>query len=257
MIKEIAKNFLKNDKGQKLFRKFYYLSIEMDQFHPDAEKEFLELKSKCLPHTMTSVDSLYYTYRAVRHVVLNSIPGDFVECGVWKGGNTMMVALTLMRLGDTSRKIYLYDTFEGMSEPTEKDISYRNEGAEGEWKSSQKNGHNEWCYSPIDEVRDNLDSTGYPADKIVFVKGKVEDTIPGTIPERISILRLDTDWYESTYHELVHLYPLLTTNGFLIVDDYGYWKGAREAVDKYFEENSVKIFMNRLDNSARGGIKTA
>jgi predicted kinase len=89
------------------------------------------------------------------------------------------------------------------------------------------------------------------------VKGKVEETLPGAIPEKISILRLDTDWYESTYHELVHLYPLLTVNGFLIVDDYGYWKGAREAVDKYFEENGVKIFMNRLDNSARGGIKTA
>lgn len=255
MIKDFARSILKNEKGQKLFRKFYYLSLEMDQFHPDTEKEFLELKAKCLPHTMTSVDSLYYTYRAVKHVIANKIPGDFVECGVWKGGNTMMVALTLMKLGDTSRRIFLYDTFEGMSEPTEKDISYKDEGADNEWKTSQKNGYNEWCYSPIDEVRNNLKSTGYPMDEIVFVKGKVEDTIPGTKPAEISILRLDTDWYESTYHELLHLYPILSKNGFLIVDDYGYWKGAREAVDKYFEEHSVNIFMNRLDNSARGGIK--
>ena len=255
MIKSFARSILKSDAGQKLFRKFYYLSLEMDQFHPDTGEEFLELKQKCLPHTMTSVDSLYYTYRAVRHVVENNIPGDFVECGVWKGGNTMMVALTLMKLGDKSRKIYLYDTFEGMSEPTEKDISYKQEDADGEWKTSQKNGYNEWCYSPLDEVKNNLKSAGYPEEKIVFVKGKVEDTIPGVIPEKIAILRLDTDWYESTYHELIHLYPLLSKNGFLIIDDYGYWQGAREAVDKYFAENGIDIFMNRLDNSARGGIK--
>ncbi len=255
MIKNFAKSVLESNVGQRFFKKFYYLSIEMDQFHPDVEKEFLELKTKCLPHTMTSVDSLYYTYRAVKYVVANDIPGDFVECGVWKGGNTMMVAHTLMALGESSRRIFLYDTFEGMSEPTEKDISYREEGAVNEWNASQKNGYNDWCYSPIDEVRKNLESTGYPLDKIVFVKGKVEDTIPGKVPDHIAILRLDTDWYESTFHELLHLFPLLSKGGFLIVDDYGYWKGAREAVDKYFEEHKVNIFMNRLDNSARGGIK--
>ena len=156
---------------------------------------------------------------------------------------------------NTDRKIYLYDTFEGMSEPTEKDISYKNEDADIEWKESQKGNINEWCYSPLDEVKNNLYSTGYPKDKLFFVKGKVEDTIPGTLPDQVSVLRLDTDWYESTYHELLHLYPLLSKNGFLIIDDYGYWKGAREAVEQYFGENKVKIFMNRLDNSARAGIK--
>lgn len=255
MIKSLAKSVLKSDTGYKLFRKFYYLSVEMDQMFPDVEKEFIELKQKCLKFTMTSTESLYYTYRSVKHVIENNIPGDFIECGVWKGGNTMMAALTLMNLKNTDRKIYLYDTFEGMSAPTEKDISYKDEDAKIEWSQSQKDFHNEWCYSSIDEVKKNLYSTGYPEEKLVFVKGKVEDSIPATLPGEIAILRLDTDWFESTYHELVHLYPLLTKNGFLIVDDYGYWKGAREAVDKYFKENNVKIFMNRLDNSARAGIK--
>ena len=255
MIKNLARNILKSEFGYKIFKKFYYLSVEMDLMHPDLDEEFTELKAKCLPHTMTSVESLYYTYRSAKYVIENNIPGDFVECGVWKGGNTMMVALTLMKMKNTDRKIYLYDTFEGMSEPTEKDISYKNEDADIEWKESQKGNINEWCYSPMDEVKNNLYSTGYPKDKLFFVKGKVEDTIPGTLPGQISVLRLDTDWYESTYHELLHLYPLLSKNGFLIIDDYGYWKGAREAVEQYFGENKVKIFMNRLDNSARAGIK--
>ncbi|MBK8981772.1 MAG: class I SAM-dependent methyltransferase [Ignavibacteria bacterium] len=255
MIKSLAKSVLKSDTGYKLFKKFYYLSVEMDQMFPDVEKEFIELKEKCQKFTMTTVESLYYTYRSVKHVIENNIPGDFIECGVWKGGNTMMAALTLMKLKNTDRKIYLYDTFEGMSAPTEKDISYKDEDAKIEWSQSQKDSHNEWCYSSLDEVKQNLYSTGYPKDKLVFVKGKVEDSIPGTLPGEIAILRLDTDWFESTYHELIHLYPLLTKNGFLIVDDYGYWKGAREAVDKYFKDNNVKIFMNRLDNSARAGIK--
>lgn len=255
MIKSIARSILNSSLGFRIYKKFYYLAVEMDLMYPDLDAEFTELKEKCMKHTMTSVDSLYYTYRSTRYVIENNIPGDFVECGVWKGGNTMMVALTLMKLKSTDRKIYLYDTFEGMSKPTDKDISYKNEDADTEWSESQKGGINEWCYSPLDEVRNNLKSTGYPEDKMIFVKGKVEDTLPGTIPEKVSVLRLDTDWYESTYHELVNLYPLLSEKGFLIIDDYGYWKGAREAVEQYFSENKVKIFMNRLDNSARAGIK--
>jgi len=255
MIKNLARNILNNKTGFRFFKKFYYLSVEMGMMHPDLDKEFNELREVCMIHTMTTVESLYYTYRSVKYVIENNIPGDFVECGVWKGGNTMMVALTLLKMKNTDRKIYLYDTFEGMSKPTEKDISYKDEDADIEWSESQKGNVNEWCYSPIDEVKNNLYSTNYPKDKLNFVKGKVEDTIPGTLPESIAILRLDTDWYESTYHELVHLYPLLSKNGFLIIDDYGYWQGAREAVEQYFKENNVKIFMNRLDNSARAGIK--
>lgn len=255
MIKNLGKSILKNKLGYKIFKKFYYLSVEMDLQYPDLDEEFVELKRKCMPFTMTTVDSLYYTYKSTKYIIENKIPGDFVECGVWRGGNTMMVALTLMKLNSTDRKIYLYDTFEGMSKPTDKDISYLNEDADIEWSESQKGNVNEWCYSPLDEVKNNLLTTGYPKEKIFFVKGKVEDTIPGTLPGQIAVLRLDTDWYESTYHELVHLYPLLTKGGFLIIDDYGYWKGAREAVEQYFKENDIRIFMNRLDNSARAGIK--
>jgi O-methyltransferase len=98
-------------------------------------------------------------------------------------------------------------------------------------------------------------SSGYPERNIIFVKGKVEDMIPGTMPQRISVLRLDTDWYESTYHELQHLYPLISNKGILIIDDYGFWTGAKEATDRYFQENKIPIFLNRIDRSGRLGIK--
>ena len=98
-------------------------------------------------------------------------------------------------------------------------------------------------------------STGYDKSKIHLVKGKVEETIPKTLPERIALLRLDTDWYASTKHEMLHLFPRLVPGGVLILDDYGSWLGARKAVDEYIAENKVKIFLCRVDNSGRVAVK--
>jgi hypothetical protein len=103
-------------------------------------------------------------------------------------------------------------------------------------------------YSPLDEVRANVTRTGLPLERFAFVKGMVEQTIPGTMPPgAISILRLDTDWYESTRHELIHLFPRLSPGGVLIVDDYGFWRGSREACDEYFREQDVRMLLTRID----------
>jgi hypothetical protein len=104
-------------------------------------------------------------------------------------------------------------------------------------------------------VKNNLYSTGYPRENIIFIKGKVEETIPAVIPDKIAILRLDTDWYESTYHELLHLFPRLSVHGVLILDDYGCLKGAKRATDTYFNEHGVKVLLNRIDYSGRIAIK--
>ena len=90
---------------------------------------------------------------------------------------------------------------------------------------------------------------------IIYIKGKVEETIPEIIPGKISLLRLDTDWYESTLHNLNHLFPLLSKGGILILDDYGHWQGARKAVDEYLEKNNVKILLNRIDYTGRIAVK--
>jgi hypothetical protein len=98
-----------------------------------------------------------------------------------------------------------------------------------------------------------MDLVGYPRGQTFFVRGPVEETIPRTIPERIALLRLDTDWHESTRHELVNLYPRLVPGGFLMIDDYGHWSGAKKT-DECFSGPS--LFLNRSDYSGRLAIKT-
>ena len=226
------------------------VSISFLKHPPDLDKEFYILYEKCKQHTMTSTERLFSVYKSAEYLIANNIEGDIVECGVWKGGSSMMAAFAFKQFGKTDRKFFLYDTYEGMSSPTEKDKTYYNEPAEKEWEGDKK------CYSSIDEVKSNMQSTGYPMGNIFFIKGKIEDTIPSTLPGKIALLRLDTDWYESTYHEFLHLYPLLCENGVLIIDDYGFWKGAREATDRYFKEKNIKILLNRIDSTGRIAIKT-
>jgi hypothetical protein len=219
-----------------------------------ADRDFMSLYARVRPFTMTSPERLYALYQSVQQVVRHNIPGDFVECGVWKGGSCMMMALLLEKLGDTSRRIWLYDTFEGMSEPTEADRQLTGESAETLLQQEDKADQSSvWCWSTIEEVRANVLSTGLAPDRFIFSKGKVEDTIPGTIPEAISLLRLDTDWYESTRHELVHLYPLLASHGILIIDDFGHWEGAKKAVLEYFSGQDPLI--HRVDYTGRLMVK--
>jgi predicted O-methyltransferase YrrM len=111
------------------------------------------------------------------------------------------------------------------------------------------------AYSTLAEVQANMARTGFPAERTRFVQGDVGQTIPGEAPERIALLRLDTDWYESTRHELEHLYPRLQPGGVLIVDDYGHWAGAREAVDEYFAQHGIAILLNRIDYTGRIAVK--
>ncbi|WP_375402538.1 TylF/MycF/NovP-related O-methyltransferase [uncultured Sphingomonas sp.] len=204
----------------------------------------------CRPFTMTSVERLEALIEAVRYVDARGIPGAVVECGVWRGGSSMAAMLAS---GAPGREFYLYDTFDGMSEPTGADRE-RGSGASAADMLSTADGDDlVWARAGLDEVRRNVASTGYPADLIHYVAGKVEDTIPGVAPPLIAVLRLDTDWYESTKHELAQLYPRLQPGGVLIIDDYGHWDGARKAVDEYFADSP--ILLNRIDYTGRVAIK--
>ncbi|MGH7646488.1 MAG: TylF/MycF/NovP-related O-methyltransferase [Gemmatimonadaceae bacterium] len=219
------------------------------------EPDFFTLYERCKPYTLTSVERVYALRQAVTYVSRHGVAGDIVECGVWRGGSMMAVALTLLALGDTSRTLWLYDTYEGMSEPTDRDVNRGNRAARRRWERAQQGGSNTWNYASIDEVRQNLVATGYPESRLRFVKGKVEDTLPGTMPGPTAILRLDTDFYESTYQELVHLYPVLVSRGVLILDDYGHWRGARDAVDRYVAEHNPPLLLDRIDYSGRIAVK--
>ena len=218
--------------------------IEQDNF-------FLEINKKVKDYTLVPVERCYSLYQTVNYIIKNNIEGDLVECGVWKGGSSMLMAYTLLEAGISNRKIYLYDTFEGMTKPGEMD----GQEEKDQWdRGKVTDTLNNMCYSPIEEVKANMNKTGYPVENIVLVKGKVEETVPGTIPSKISLLRLDTDWYESTKHELIHLYPLLEKHGVLIVDDYGAWQGARKATDEYFT-SIPNTFLGRIDYTGRIVIK--
>lgn len=226
---------------------------------PDMEndEDFRHLYRLCKPYTITSIERMYALYEACVYIVEHGIPGDIVECGVYRGGSSMLCALTLKMMGDMQRKLYLYDTYAGMPAPSEKDVDLAGKMAAKTWRKLQRENYSEWMFASLENVTESMLTTGYPKENLIFVKGKVEETIPGTAPKNISLLRLDTDWYESTYHELVHLFPRLSTNGVLIVDDYGHWRGAKEATDQYFKEARESILLHRVDYTCRTGIKQA
>jgi hypothetical protein len=227
---------------------------------PDYEPELERTIRRVRRHTMTTPRRIAALCDSVEHAVRAEVPGAIVECGVWKGGSMMAAALTLLRLGAADRDLYLFDTFQGMPPPTAEDAfsAYDGYSPMRHWKRRRQRGdarESSWHYVPADEVRAALLSTGYPADRVHLAEGRVEETLPAAAPDAIAVLRLDTDWYESTRHELETLYPRLSPGGVLILDDYGHYEGARRAVDEYFAAAGGRPLLTRVDYTGRVGVK--
>ena len=237
------------------FKKLGYQISPITQKFSILDETFSKHHKLCKKYSMTKKYAMYATYLSTKYVSENQISGSLVECGVFKGGNSMMMAATLAELDDTNREIFLYDTFEGMSEPSEIDVRHDGKNAQKVWKDSQRENHNEWVYSSLDEVKKNMDKVSYPKKNIIFVKGDVCKTLNKKVPENISLLRLDTDFYESTKKELEVLYPRLVKGGVLLIDDYDSWQGARKAVDEYFKKIGEKPLLFLVGQSGRAMIK--
>lgn len=215
----------------------------------DLPKHFDDDKRRTIARvrdwTMTTPLKLSALIEATRYVVCHHVPGDVVECGVWRGGSMQAVALTLLSGGDTSRELHLFDTFEGMPPPTEEDartvdgavVSAAHLLATSERDSAM------WAAASLEDVQRGMAGTAYPAEKVHYHPGLVEQTTPAHAPERIALLRLDTDWYASTKHELVHLYDRLSPGGVLILDDYHSWDGAKKAIDEWLHDTGFPLFM--------------
>lgn len=235
-----------------LFKKKKKEEIISDEF-----KEFDSIYSFCKPYTMTTIERMYALYKATEYIIKNNIEGDFVECGVWRGGSTMVILQTLQKFNVTNRNIWLFDTFEGMSTPTDDDKDFSNLSASSQLKNSKKDEESIiWAYATLDDVKQNIALTGYPLENVHFIKGKVEDTLPNKqYFNTCSLLRLDTDWYESTKIELEVLYPLLQQKGIMIIDDYGHWQGCKKAVDEHFEKLHYFPLLQRIDYTGRLFIK--
>ena len=208
--------------------------------------------------TMLPEERLISLVLTCKQIVKNNVPGDFVECGVYRGGASILARLTFDRMG-SDRLVYLYDTFSGMTEPSIVDKNrMTGEEAIHKHKRLQRDSHNEWVFCPQEEVEQNFQSAKADLSKVRIVAGDVRQTLPKyeNLPKTVSVLRLDTDFYESTLAELNNLYPRLSQGGVLIVDDYGHWEGSAEAVDKYFESGKFQrpVFFAD-DSSCRSGVK--
>ena len=247
---------------------FQALGFELRRSSADGQAAPIELTSaekKIIDYvvdnqlTMVSYERLWGTLMACKYAVEREIEGDFVECGVWRGGNAILAA-EMFKLYGVDKKVWLFDTFKGMTIPTSVDVQASNgEAAISTYLVNEQATHNDWCYASLSDVKNNFEKKGLLSEKIVFVEGDVCETLgnKNNIPNKISILRLDTDWYESTKKELEVLYPKITVGGCLIIDDYGHWSGSKVATDEYFKTQNNRPFLQYTDTAGRMAVKVA
>jgi O-methyltransferase len=207
------------------------------------------------PNTMTSPERVMALCQSVAYLEARKIAGAIVECGVWKGGSMMAAALALLSRDSTRRQLFLFDTFAGMPPPGALDRDLDGRSAADWLRDDAPDAEMVRACCGLEEVRRALLATRYPQERIHFVPGRVEDTLPAHAPDRVALLRLDTDWYESTAHELEHLWPRLVSGGVLIVDDYGHWQGARRAVDEFFARRPPHPELHAIDYTGRLVLK--
>jgi len=248
MLKKIIKNLLS-------FFKVKLVKVSNDQEFPieaDIEiKKFVNLSSE---FSMTGKKRMYLLSQAIMNVKNNNLEGDFVECGVWQGGNILLYDL-LNNHYNLKKIIFAYDTFDGMPIPQKNDITHNGTSAQELMNlSERKDGKNDiHCLASLNLVKKNILKYSN-LNNIRFIEGKVEKSLLNeeNLPKKISILRLDTDFYSSTKKELEILYPRLESGGICIIDDYGYWRGQRKAVDEYFGDQK---WLHIVDRSCRYLIK--
>lgn len=197
--------------------------------------------------TMVPKQGIFQSLLAVKHVIESGIEGAIVECGVWRGGMSILMAGMIKVLG-AQRKLYCYDTFAGMTKPGIED------GFVGDGEDIQAVVKSA---SSLAEVKNNFERAGFLDDNVVFVEGDVLQTLndASNLPEKIAVLRLDTDMYASTRKQLEVLYPRLSSGGVLIMDDYGAWVGCKTATDEYFKRIGKRPYFNYVDANARVGVK--
>jgi hypothetical protein len=201
---------------------------------------------------------------AINYILQNNIEGVIIECGVDSGHFEHIWINELMK-NNAVRDIYLYDTFGGLVEPSEYDYTCQDaklyqmnkDEVYNTWKchviDEKTNG---WCYTPLEKVQHRLNSTGYPQDKLHYIVGDVMETLKDKtkIPEKIAILRLDTDWYESSKYELEQMYDNVVIGGVIIFDDYYHWDGQRRATDDFFTSKNIKYDFVNIGNHKTSAI---
>jgi len=214
------------------------MRVTAESWHLISPSEFSKLYRQVRGHTMCSVARLRGLHEALKWVAASRLDGDVVECGCARGGSAALLALTLRQLGE-QRNLWLFDTFEGLPAPSvddpDREIAELYTGS---------------CLGQLDEVRDSFHAWGI-ANGVQFVKGLFQDTIPQSTIGPIALLHIDGDWYDSVKVCLEELYDKVVPGGIIQFDDYGYWKGARKAVDEFFMQRKISVRLKKLDYSGR------
>lgn len=225
-----------------------------EEFPADFEQQYIDIIKTVKPYTMTGNERLYQLIYCVKYLVENNISGDFVECGVWRGGSilTMIEALKLLNVND--RKIQLFDTFSSDDIFATKSAITEDEPFQGSLEEIKESAGIDFSVN-LDDVKRVMKETNYPTENVIFNVGRVEDMIPKARIDSIALLRLDTDWYDSTKFQLEELYDKVVPNGVVIFDDYGFWKGHKKAADEFLAKNNIKPLLMRNDWSCRLFIK--
>jgi len=252
-MKKIIKKILNNFNFEVVSKNSWYKRQE--NYVSEIEDSELDILKKIKDFSMCSIPNHWAIIQSIKYINENKIEGDLVESGVYKGGNLILMNYLNDKL-NLSKKIFAYDTFEGMPEENKKiDYDLTNKSAS---ETRKQYNNKEWCYASLNLVKENLSKFDKSFEKkFKFIKGKVEDTLlkEENLPKKISFLRLDTDFYESTKKELEILFPRLEKNGILIIDDYGHWKGSKKATNDYFQKDKKFRFFHRIDYASRLYIK--
>jgi hypothetical protein len=200
--------------------------------------------------TMGSTIQQYTMWQVANHVEDAGLTGAIAEFGVWRGGMSMIGARVLSERNST-RNVYLFDTFEGMTAPSSLDRElFSDQSADELLKLESKNlrkkdSYNTWCIADFDDVTAGMKTTGIRESQYHLIQGDVLQTVPKNLPQSLAVCRIDTDWYESTAHIIENCWDLIVPGGVLILDDYDMWTGARKAVDDFFESRELKPLMIR------------
>lgn len=254
----------KRQKGVPTFYDDYNHAIGYDLESEANEGIALVRKNTMLPYV-----NLLTLYEQVVYCENNGIEGDFVECGVWKGGATGLMAYTNLKKGKKRRDIHLFDAFTEICAP---DAEVDGDRAVEEIKTAlgtkaKVSGE----LQPMTGLYDRFGGPGtiednktlleevirYPKEKIHYHVGWFQDTMPEASKQigKIAILRLDGDWYASTKICLDYLYDKVVDGGFIIIDDYGAYDGCKKAVDEFLANRNINVFINYSSESCRYWIK--